>query len=126
MNKTEENDTNMLTESIISCGYTVSNGLGAGFLEKVYENAMVLELSKRGFSVESQKAISVYYGDKMVGEYYADIFVERAVIIELKVVKCIDSTHIAQTLNYLKACNLHCGIILNFKNQKLEIKRVVL
>ena len=126
MNKTEENDTNMLTESIISCGYTVSNGLGAGFLEKVYENAMVLELSKRGFSVESQKAISVYYGDKMVGEYYADIFVERAVIIELKVVKCIDSTHIAQTLNYLKACNLHCGLILNFKNPKLEIKRVVL
>ena len=62
----------------------------------------------------------------MVGEYYADIFVERAVIIELKVVKCIDSTHIAQTLNYLKACNLHCGIILNFKNPKLEIKRVVL
>ena len=126
MNKTEENDTNMLTESIISCGYTVSNGLGAGFLEKVYENAMVLELCKKGLSVESQKAIDVYYRNQIVGEYYADILVERAVIIELKVVKCIDSTHIAQTLNYLKACNLHCGIILNFKNPKLEIKRVVL
>jgi GxxExxY protein len=116
---------NSVTEAIISCAYVVMNKLGSGFLEKVYENAMVIELKKNGLLVESQKSICVMYEGHAIGEYVTDIFVENLVIIELKVAKCIESIHVAQTINYLKACNVHYGLILNFKNPILEIKRVV-
>jgi GxxExxY protein len=115
-----------ITEIIISCAYKVLNTLGTGFLEKVYENAMILELNKNGLFAEAQKPLKIFYNGLNIGEYMADIVVENLVIIELKVAKCIDRSHIAQTINYLKASSLHFGLILNFKNTPLEIKRVIL
>lgn len=113
-----------ITEIIISCAYIVLNTLGIGFLEKVYENAMIIELTKNGLLAEAQKPLNIIYNGQNIGEYLADIVVENLVIVELKVVKCIDGSHIAQTINYLKASSLHYGLILNFKNTPLEIKRV--
>ena len=116
---------NSFSEKIIGCAFRVHNGLGCGFLEKVYENALVHELKKNGLSVEQQKSIRVIYDGMTVGEYFADILVESAVIIELKATKVIDEIHMAQTLNYLKATGLHLGLILNFGKPKLQIKRLV-
>ena len=122
---TDEMDENQLTEAIIGCAFKVSNTLGIGFLEKVYENALILELEHRGIPVEQQKPLSVTYKGKSVGEYIADIIVDSQVIIELKAAKTIDKFHQAQLINYLKATGLHTGLILNFGTPKLGIKRLV-
>ena len=116
---------NVLTEKIIGCAYAVSNELGACFLEKVYENAMTIELEANGLTAESQKPISVQYRGKIVGEYFADLLVNDEIIVELKVAKSIDEAHIAQTINYLRACGKSCGLILNFGKPRVEVKRVV-
>ena len=116
---------NALTEKIIGCAFAVSNELGACFLEKVYENAMALEMSVAGLSVERQKPLSVHYRGKVVGDYFADLFVNGEVIVELKVAKCIDESHVSQAINYLRACRKQCGLILNFGKPRVEIKRVV-
>jgi len=113
-----------ITEKVIACAFTVSNILGSGFLEKVYENAMIIELKSNGLSVEPQKPLKVVYKEQFVGEYYADLFVEEKVIVELKAVKQIDNSHKAQIINYLKACNIRYGLLLNFGNPKVEIKRI--
>ncbi len=123
MKKTEE--LNLITEKIIGAAYNVSNKLGTGFLEKVYENAMCIELKKTGLSAIQQKPLNVYYDSLQVGEYYADIYVEDEVIVELKVAKNIDENHQAQLLNYLKASNKRVGLIINFGKQKIEIKRMM-
>ncbi len=118
-------DLNALSEKIIGASYKISNTLGAGFLEKVYENALSHELRKEKINVEQQKPIKVYYESVVVGDYFADLIVNETVIVELKTAKHIDNIHLAQTLNYLKATGLKLGLIINFGNPKVEIKRVV-
>ena len=114
-----------LTEKIIGCAYEVSNELGSGFLEKVYEKALIVELSNVGLKVEAQKEIKVLYKGYDIGNYYPDIIVEDQVIIELKIIKQIERIHLGQVMNYLKACKLQYGLILNFGNPKVEVKRVI-
>jgi GxxExxY protein len=104
----------------------VSNTLGTGFLEKVYENALVIELRRQGLEVEQQKLLAVYYDGQTVGEYCADVVVKDCVLLELKATKAIDSSHQAQLLNYLKATGLKVGLIINFGTPRLQIKRMVL
>ena len=111
-----------LSDAVICSFYTVYNALGYGFLEKVYESALAHELSKRGFVVVRQHPIDVYYDGVVVGEYFADLIVENAIIIELKAAKCILPEHEAQVLNYLKATRIEVGLILNF-GPKAEFSR---
>lgn len=103
-----------LTDAIICCFYTVYNTLGSGFLEKVYENALLTELQNRGIAATAQSPISVFYGTTQVGEFFADIVAERDVIIEIKAVKTLAPEHEAQLLNYLKATEVEVGLLLNF------------
>ncbi|AFY31518.1 GxxExxY protein [Calothrix sp. PCC 7507] len=116
---------NQLTEMIIGCAFKVGNTLGVGFLERVYENALVHELGKTGLRVEQQKPLQVWYDGIVVGNYQADLLVEEAVIVELKAVTALDSRHFAQCMNYLKATGLTLGLVINFGNPKVEVKRVV-
>lgn len=121
----DEEELNGITEKIIGCAFAVSNELGAGFLEKVYENAMVIELHKAGLKVENQKPLTVFYGGVAVGDYYADLFVNDEIVVELKSAKNFADAHMAQVLNYLRACNRKCGLLLNFGKPKVEIKRIL-
>ena len=111
-----------LTERIIGIFYTVYNQLGYGFLEKVYENAMMIELRKAGIEAKAQSPIVVKYSGDIVGEYAADILVENKVIVELKAARVLIEENEAQLLNYLKATNIEIGLLLNF-GPKPEIKR---
>lgn len=112
-----------ITETIIGCAYTVANTLGCGFLEKVYENALVIELKKHNLKVKQQSPIKIKYDDIVVGEYVADLLVEDSVIIELKAVEKLNEVFKAQTLNYLKATKLDTALLINFGNPKIEIRR---
>jgi len=118
-----DDELNALTEKIIGGAYQVSNTLGSGFLEKVYENALAIELRKIGLEVKQQAPISVFYEGTMVGEYFADLLVSDAVIVELKAVKEINNAFAAQCLNYLKATGLPICLLLNFGKPRVEIKR---
>ena len=120
-----QTDLNNLTEKIIGCAFEVSNILGCGFLEKVYERALVQELRLAGLNVQAQYPISVYYKKIVVGNFYADILVENTVLIELKALNSLDSKHHAQCLNYLKASNLNLCLLLNFGTPKIQIKRII-
>jgi GxxExxY protein len=111
-----------LSEKIIMAFYNVYNTLGYGFLEKVYENAMMIELEKLGSSAKAQWPIQVYYEGKLVGEYFTDILVEERINVELKAVKNLSLEHEAQLLNYLKATKIEVGLLLNF-GPKPEVKR---
>ncbi len=113
-----------ITEQIIKAFYAVYNALGYGFLEKVYENAMVLELRKLGLDVVPQAAIRVYYDRQRVGEYNADLLVAELVIVELKAARALTQDHEAQLLNYLKATSYEVGLLLNF-GPKPQVKRKV-
>jgi len=123
---TDTHRLNEITEKIIGCAFKVTNTLGSGFLEKVYENALVHELRKINIKVKQQESIEVYYDNIVVGEYTADILVEGNVLIELKAVKNLDEIHVAQCINYLRATGLKLCLLLNFGNPKLEIKRIAL
>jgi len=114
-----------LTEKIIGCAYRVYNKMGFGFLESVYEKCMLIELGKEGLSAEPQKPISVYYENEIVGEFIADILVEDTIILELKSVKRIVQAHEVQLVNYLVSTGKPVGLILNFGERKVEIKRKV-
>jgi GxxExxY protein len=114
-----------ITHSVIGAAYEVSNTLGVGFLERVYENALVIEMRKAGLFVEQQKPITVYYQGAIVGEYTADVLVEHELLLELKVARVIDENHSAQMMNYLRGTGLHVGLILNFGTPSLGVKRVV-
>ena len=103
-----------LTDAILCCFYTVYNTLGYGFLEKVYENALLIELGKRGIKAQAQYPIAVLYNKKPVGEYFADILVEDAVIVEIKAARNLLPEHEAQLLNYLKGTEVEVGMLLNF------------
>ena len=113
-----------VTEKIIKAFYKVNNTLGYGFLEKVYENAMRIELCKMGFHILQQENLKVYYEGDEVGDYYADLLVENLVIIELKAAKSICEEHEAQLINYLKATKIEVGLLLNF-GQKADFRRKV-
>jgi len=112
-----------LSEKILKAYFTVYYELGYGFLEKVYENAMVLELKKLGLSCTVQEPIKVYYFGVEVGKYYADIVVENKIILELKSTPLLDE-HIFQLLNYLKATNIEIGILLSFGKQTKFIRKI--
>jgi GxxExxY protein len=120
----DANGCTALTDQIICCFYKIYNILGYGFLEKVYENAMSLELESFNVDSEAQKPISVVYCGKVVGEYFCDLLVEEKVIVEIKAVRSILPEHEAQLLNYLKATDVEIGLLLNF-GPKPEIKRKV-
>jgi GxxExxY protein len=113
-----------ITERIIKAFFKVYNVLGYGFLEKVYQNALLIELIEKGLSVEKQGQIKVYYENKEVGEYFADLIVEECVIIELKAAEALCEEHEFQLINYLKATEIEVGLLLNF-GKKPEFKRKV-
>ncbi len=119
-------DLSDITYGIRGAVFEVNRVLGAGFLEKVYENALLIELQARGFKAESQVPIKVYYKENVVGEYIADILVESTVIVELKTVEKLEKLHEAQLLNYLKGTGIQVGILVNMKYPKAELKRMVL
>lgn len=114
-----------ISQRVIACAFDVSNTLGVGFLEKVYENALCVELRKDGLKFQSQKPIVVNYKGFQVGEYIADIVVEDKLLLELKALSALISSHDAQVMNYLKATNLSVGLLLNFGRPKLGVKRIV-
>ena len=114
-----------LTQKIIGCIYKVSNTLGSGFLEKVYENALAREICKSGLKVEQQYPIKVFYEGQPVGEFVADLLIEETVLIELKAVRALDETHMAQAINYLKATGLNICLLINFGKPKVEIRRLI-
>ena len=113
-----------LTAKIIECAYKVHNTLGFGFLEAVYQNALLIELIKVGLQAEKEKKIQVHYHNQLVGDYAADIIVEKTVILELKSVKELHPAHSAQLVNYLKATGIEIGLLINF-GESVEIKRKV-
>ena len=118
-------DINEITYQIRGAVFEVNRILGFGFLEKVYEKALIIELLVRGLRAESQVPINVSYKNEVVGEYFADIVVEGQVIIELKAVDQLQKIHEAQLLNYLKATGYKMGLLINFTHPKAEIKRFV-
>lgn len=113
-----------LTRSIIGCAFEVINELGDGFLESVYENALMVALEEAGLSVESQKAIDVNFRGRVIGNFYADLIVEDKVIVELKAVSSLAPEHSAQVINYLNATGFRVGLLINFGNPKLQYKRL--
>lgn len=115
-----------ITYRINGAIFEVNRELGTGFLEKVYENALMVELVERKLKAESQVPITVRYKDVKVGEYFADIIVENQVILELKAIDSLQKIHEAQLLNYLKATGYKIGLLANFKYPKAEIKRFIL
>jgi len=119
-------ETNQITEAVIGAAYKVANALGSGFLEKVYENALAIEIRKAGLAVVQQNPIQVKYEAAIVGEFVADLLVQDEVLVELKAVKSLDEIHLAQCLNYLKATGLKVCLLINFGNPRIEIKRVML
>ncbi len=113
-----------ITDQIIKAYYKVYNTLGYGFLERVYENALFIELKRMGLMVEKQKGISVFYDDEIVGDYFADLIVENKIIIELKASDNFIEEHTLQLTNYLKATNIEVGLLLNF-GKRPEVKRKI-
>ena len=119
-------NTDELTYQIRGAIFEVNRVLGSGLLEKVYENAMMVELVDRGLKAESQVPIKVIYKGNQVGDYYADIVVEGKIILELKAVSSLENIHEAQILNYLKATDYKIGLLVNFTHPKAEIKRFII
>jgi GxxExxY protein len=115
-----------LTEAVIGSAFEVANVLGAGFLEKVYERALLRELALRGVSAKAQVSFPVCYKGQYVGEYVADLVVEEKLIVELKCTDRFANEHLAQCINYLKASGLRVALLINFQRPKVEWKRVLL
>lgn len=118
-------EVNDITEKIIGCAYSVSNTLGIGFVEKVYENALAVAIRKTGLLVEQQYPIKVVFDGIVVGEFFADLFVEKRVLVELKAVSMLMQDHTAQSLNYLRATGADVCLLVNFGKPKIEIKRLL-
>jgi GxxExxY protein len=116
---------NELSQRVIGCAFEVSNTLGAGFLEQVYEKALCVELENEGLSFYCQKPVAVKYKDVIVGDYVTDIIVEDSLLLELKAVSVMPAVYQAQLINYLKATGLSHGLLLNFGTPKLGIKRMI-
>lgn len=117
--------TESLTERIIGAAFEVSNELGHGFLEPVYEKALLHELTQRGLSAQRQVRFSVRYKEVLAGCYYADIVVERCAIVEVKAIAKLVSPHVGQLLNYLRVSRLPVGLLFNFGQPRLEFRRVL-
>jgi len=115
-----------LSYKIVELSLEVHNELGCGFLEKVYENAMMLLLEREGISARQQAPADVHFQGKVIGQYFADILVDNKVILELKTVDVIANIHVAQVLNYLRATGMKLGMILNFGKPRFEYQRLVL
>ena len=113
-----------LTEAVIGCVFRVANGLGTGFLEKVYENALLYELRKAGLEAQQQVIASVYFDGQNMGDYIGDIVVEGRLLLELKACKAMEDVHLAQCLNYLKATGIPTCLLINFGTPKPQIRRV--
>lgn len=113
-----------ITEKIIGAAYKVYNTLGFGFLEKIYEKALVIEMKKMGLDVKTQEPIKVLYEGVAVGDYVADIVINGKIIVEAKAVKSLEEIHEVQLVNYLKATKIEVGLLINF-GRKIEIKRKI-
>ena len=122
----DKGDLNRLSERIIGCAFAVANTLGPGFLEKVYENALTLELRSYRIAVVQQRGIVVMYRGSIVGEFTADLLVEEAIIVEVKATKALDPVQLAQCRNYLTATGLHLCLLINFGAPRVEVRRIVL
>ena len=122
---TDKHGLNLISEKVIGGVFTVSNTLGAGFLEKVYQNALLIELSNAEVHVEKEKQIQVKYKGQIVGDYFADIIVNGTIILEIKAVQNLNEIHQAQLLNYLKATKFPLGLLINFGTPKVQIKRML-
>lgn len=117
-------DVETLISDILNCANRVRKSLAPGYVEKIYENALMIELAKAGINAKQQSPIIVKYDDKVVGEFLADIFVENCVIIELKAVQNINEAHQSQLVNYLTATGIDNGLLINFGNEsKIQIRR---
>ena len=114
-----------LTERIIGCAYAVYNKLGHGFLESVYNNSMMVELQRAGLKAVSQAPIDVFYEGVLVGQFLADILVENTVIVELKAVRALVATHEVQLVNHLTATGISIGLLINFGEKSVEVRRKV-
>ena len=113
-----------ITDAVIGCSFDVINELGAGFLESVYEKALLLALHQKGVSAEFQRPLKVLFRGVDVGNFFADLIIEGKVIVELKAVKTLLPEHQAQLINYLKATGIEVGLLINFGNPKLEYRRL--
>lgn len=116
---------NELTKQVIGCAFKVSNTLGVGFVEKVYENALAHEMRKAGLLVAQQADIDVYYDSIIVGQFRADFIIAATLLVELKAIKGVGNPETSQCLNYLKATGLPLCLLLNFGQPRIEIKRIV-
>lgn len=112
-----------LIKKVIQCVYNVRLQLSSGFLETVYQKALLIELSKQNIQAETEVPVDVYYDDSVVGEYRADIVVEKKIILEIKAIQHLLPVHEAQLVNYLTATKIDCGLLINFGGERLEIKR---
>ena len=121
--KTDKKSLDLISEKIIGCAFKVGTGLGSGFLENCYENALAYELRKAGLKVEQQVRLKVWYDGVVVGEYVADLIVEGSILVELKAIQALDPIHMAQCINYLAATNLPLCLLINF-GKRVEIKRI--
>ncbi len=117
-------ETKTLIKEIIKCCYTVHKELGPGFSEKIYERSLSIVFDEQDIRANSQHPILVYFHDQLVGEFFADFHVENVILVELKAVTALDSSHKSQVLNYLKATKSKVGLLVNFGAQKLEISRL--
>ena len=115
---------NAMTQCVIGCAFTVANGLGGGFLEKVYENSLAHECRKAGLRVELQRRLAVYYDEICVGDYIADMIINDIILIEVKAVRAIDPAHDAQCIHYLAVTRLPICLLINFNSSsKVDIRR---
>jgi len=112
-----------LTHKIIGCAYKVFNELGFGFLENIYKNAMIIELTKNNLKVEAEKPLKVYYDNQVVGDFYIDLFVEDLLVVELKSVQNLAKEHEVQLVNYLNALKKDIGLLINFGLTGVDVKR---
>jgi len=122
----QDSEMNELSHAVIGAAFEVSNVLGIGFLEKVYENALAREIRIRGHKAEQQKELEIDYKGEAVGNYSPDIVVDDKLIVELKVARELDEIHLAQCLNYLKATGYRVCLLMNFYNKKVQIQRIVM
>ncbi|AUB83403.1 GxxExxY protein [Candidatus Thiodictyon syntrophicum] len=114
-----------ISRRVIGCAFEVSNNLGAGFLESVYENALCMELAAQGIDFQRQVVLDVRYKGLVVGSFAADLVVARSLLVELKAVRCFVPEHEAQVINYLRATGLHVALLLNFGSPRLQVRRLV-
>ncbi len=112
-----------ITGKILEAGFEISNELGIGYLESVYEKALLIALRQKGLKAESQFPLQVKFRGEIVGDFFVDVLVESKVLIELKVASALTKEHYAQTINYLKATNIEVGLLINFGNPKIEYRR---